>query len=160
MALCGISTRRGRRVISFEYSTLNCLCVVVAFGSLFGCQGSPSTVVHTPPDTSALRGIGRYYVIATGELGRPPKNMDELKAVLAPLTNEPDKYLRSTRDGQEFVVVWGQQLHALTAGTIIAYERTGVDGKRLVGDINANVREVTAEEFTKLKFPKDHKPES
>jgi hypothetical protein len=159
MVLRGISTRGGRRVNAIEYSTLNYLWVVAAFGSLLGCQGAPSTVVQTPPDTSALRGIVRYYVIATGELGRPPQNMDELKSVLAPLTKEPDKYLRSTRDGEEFVVVWGQQIHALPAGTIIAYERKGVDGKRLVGDINANVREVTTEEFTTLKFPKNYKPE-
>jgi len=76
------------------------------------------------------------------------------------LTNEPDKYLRSTRDGEEFVVVWGLDLYQQSPDTIVAYERKGVDGKRLVLDVNAMVREVTPEQFARLKFPKGHKPES
>src|SRR5262245_9262933 len=74
---------------------------------VLGCGTTPSTVVKPPPDTSALRGITRYYQTAAGQLGRPPKQMSELRAVVATLTDEPDKYLRSTRDGEEFVVVWG-----------------------------------------------------
>jgi hypothetical protein len=136
------------------------LCLTLAILSLVGCQRTPSSVVHTPPDTSALRGIIRYYATVTAEKGRPPENMDDLKAVLAPVTDEPEQYLRSTRDGEEFVVVWGQHLNQLSPDTIIAYERKGVDGKRLVLDLNSMVREVTLEEFSKLKFPKGHKPES
>jgi hypothetical protein len=136
-----------------------CAAVGILF-AIFGCDRTPSTVVYTPPDTSALRGIIRFYVTAASELGRPPKNMDELKSVLAPLTNEPDKYLRSTRDGEQFVVVWGLNLYQQPPDTIVAYERKGVDGKRLVLDVNAMVREVTPEEFANLKVPKGHKPES
>jgi hypothetical protein len=137
------------------------LCAAVGIViAVFGCDRAPTTVVQTPPDTSALRGIIRFYVTAAGELGRPPKNMDELKSVLAPLTNEPDKYLRSTRDGEEFMVVWGLNLYQQPPDTIVAYERKGVDGKRLVLDVNAMVREVTPEEFAKLKFPKGHRPDS
>lgn len=126
---------------------------------LFGCDRTPSTVVKTDPDISALRGIIRYYQTATGQLGRPPKSMEELKPVLAPLTNEPDKYLRSNRDGEEFVVVWNLQLAQLPLDTVIAYERKGVDGKRLVLDLNGVVREVPPDEFAKLKFPKGHNPD-
>ena len=160
MAQRANSIRDRGRVRRFECPTLNQLYVAVVAVSVLGCQQTPNTVVHTPPDTSALRGIIRYYSTAASELGRPPQNMEELKAVLAPLTIEPDKYLRSTRDGEEFVVVWGLQLHQQSPNTIIAYERRGVDGKRLVLDLNAMVREVTPEEFAKLKFPKGHTPES
>ena len=106
-----------------------------------------------------LRGIVRYYMTATGDLGRPPKNMDELKTVLVPLTKEPDKFVRSTRDGQEFVVAWDTRFDGLSPDTIVAYERTGVDGKRLVANLGGEVREVNQEEFAHLKFPKDHKPD-
>jgi hypothetical protein len=84
--------------------------------------------------------------------------MEELKSVLKPLTKDPDKYVRSTRDGEEFVVVWGVQMDQLPLDTVVAYERKGVDGKRMVVNLNGEVREVSAEEFLKLKFPKGHKP--
>ncbi len=162
MAHRRIFTARGqRRPTGTEYGRLRRLSGAIAMlVAVLGCDRTPSTVVQTPPDTSALRGIIRYYQTATGELGRPPKNMEELKAPLAPLTDEPDKYLRSTRDGEEFVVVWGLQLTKLPLDTIIAYERKGVDGKRLVLDLNGVVREVTPEEFAQLRFPKGYKPDS
>ena len=152
---------RQHQIAGTGSARLKRLCAAVGMLiAVVGCDRTPSTVVQTPPDTSALRGIIRFYVTAAGELGRPPKNMDELKSVLAPLTNEPDKYLRSTRDGEEFVVVWGLDLYQQSPDTIVAYERKGVDGKRLVLDVNAMVREVTPEQFARLKFPKGHKPES
>jgi hypothetical protein len=84
--------------------------------------------------------------------------MDQLKAVLAPVTDDPSKYLRSTRDGEEFVVVWGLNLANSPAQTVVAYERTGVDGKRMYVTADGEVREATQEEFGKLKFPKEHTP--
>jgi hypothetical protein len=85
--------------------------------------------------------------------------MDELKAVLAGLVDDPSPYFRSTRDGEEYVVVWGLQLESVPADTIIAYERTGVDGKRMVISRDGVAKAVTKEEFADLKFPKGHKPE-
>jgi hypothetical protein len=105
-----------------------------------------------------LRGITRVYAIATRDLGRPPKNMDELKAVYAQADPDPSKYVRSARDGEEFVVAWGVNLRNAPEDMVLAHERTGVDGKRMVVMLNGMVREVTAEEFATLKFPKGHKP--
>jgi hypothetical protein len=85
--------------------------------------------------------------------------MDELKAVLAGAVDDPSPYFRSTRDGQDYVVVWGLQLDTIPADTIIAYERTGVDGKRMVINRDGQAKEVSKEEFASLKFPKGHTPE-
>ena len=61
-------------------------------------------------------------------------------------------------DGEEFVVVWGLNLESLPADTVLAYERKGVDGKRMVVTLNGEVREVSEDEIATLKFPKGHKP--
>jgi hypothetical protein len=84
--------------------------------------------------------------------------MDELKAVYAQADPDPSKYVRSARDGEEFVVVWGLNLKSMPADTVLAYERSGVDGKRMVVTLNGEVREVSEDEFRALKFPKGHKP--
>ena len=91
-------------------------------------------------------------------LNRPPQNIDELKAVLAPVSNDPSQYFLSSRDGQEFVVVWGLNLATAPPDTVVAYERTGADGKRMVVTVNRDILEVTPEEFARLKLTKDHAP--
>jgi hypothetical protein len=114
--------------------------------------------VPPPTDTNMLRGIIRVYSIASRDLGRPPKSIDELKAVYAGADPDPDKFFRSTRDGEEFVVVWNLDLNNAPGDMVVAHERTGVDGKRLVVTADSNIKEVSEEEFDKLKFPKNHKP--
>jgi hypothetical protein len=105
-----------------------------------------------------LRGIIRVYSIASRDLGRPPKNIEELKAVYAGADPDPGRFFRSTRDGQEFVIVWNLNLNSAPGDIVVAHEQTGVDGKRLVITADSNINEVSEEEFGKLKFPKDHKP--
>jgi hypothetical protein len=105
-----------------------------------------------------MRGVVSTYGMAQHTLGRPPKDMEELKAILAPLVKDPDKYFRSERDGEEFVVVWGQNIDTAPQDTIVAYERKGVDGKRMIVTCGGRTREVTPEEFAQLKFPSDHTP--
>ena len=96
--------------------------------------------------------------MAQHNLGRPPKDMGELKAVLAPMVKDLDKYFRSERDGEEYVVVWGQNLDTVPPETVMAYERKGVDGKRMVVTSGGRTREVTSEEFAQLKFPNGYTP--
>lgn len=123
-----------------------------------GCQAE-ARKAPVATDTNLLRGVVRCYAVAARDLGRPPQKMDELAAVLAPATDDPMQYLRSLRDGQEFVVVWGLELDNYSPNTILAYERTGMDGKRMVVNLNGDVTEVSSEEFEKLKFPENYKPE-
>ena len=128
------------------------ICITVA-----GCgQSGPKPPALT--DGNLLRGVVSTYVTAQRDLGRPPQKMEELKAVLAPVDKDTEKYLRSKRDGEEFVVVWGQNLDNAPTDTIVAYERKGVNGKRMIVTRAGDTREVTPEEFAQLKFPKGHTP--
>ena len=143
----------GRRAWRTVFGSLLVMAVVVATGCGSG------TRVNKPPDESNLRGIVRVYGIATRDLGRPPKNMGELTAIYAQADSDPEKYVRSPRDGEVLVVVWGLDIERQPADMVIAYERKGADGKRMVVTADSIVRDVTNDEFTKMKFPKDYKPE-
>jgi len=131
--------------------------MLAVIATMAGCQPASRTV-ETPADPSMLRGVVSTYATAARNLGRPPQNIDELKAILAPVSDDPSQYFRSSRDGQEFVVVWGLSFATTPPDTIVAYERTGVDGKRMVVTINRDILEVTPEEFARLKLPKDQAP--
>jgi hypothetical protein len=132
------------------------LLIALVGMSAGGCNSGPR--VAPPTDSSMLRGIIRVYAIATRDLGRPPQNIEELKAVYQQADPDPAKYVRSARDGEEFVVVWGLRLSSTEPDTVVAYERKGVDGKRMVVTADSKILEVTQEEFANLKFPKNHKP--
>ena len=136
--------------------TCAALLCALAFLAAPGCsQGGGEPV---PTHSDLMRGVVSTYSMAQHNLGRPPKSMDELKAIMAPLVKDPERYFRSERDGEEFVVVWGQNLDTAPDDTVVAYERKGVDGKRMIVNRAGDTREVTAEEFAQLKFPKGHTP--
>jgi hypothetical protein len=107
-------------------------------------------------------------------LNRPPQSKDELlpdiKLVLSTsvdpdnpeMTSEttmnPADVLRSANDGEEFVIHWGVDVREMNlAGPrsqlpVLAYEKRGKDGKRLILQIRF-VREVMDEQFADLPFP-------
>jgi hypothetical protein len=122
-----------------------------------GCDGG--TRVNPPPDESYLRGMVRAYSTAARDLGRPPKDIEEIKAVFTPLGSDSPKYVRSPRDGEEFVVIWGLDLNSAPGHSVVAYERKGADGKRMVVTADSTVKEVSDDELRQMKFPKDYKPE-
>jgi hypothetical protein len=154
-----LSLRLPGRKLSPVAHILVCVVGALLFGWLVGCQVEQGPPAPTNPVT--LRGIVRLYGMAQRDLRRPPTSMDELKAQLVQVTtDDPAKHLTSTRDGEEFVVAWGMDLNSSPKDTVVAYERKGVDGKRMVVTVDGTVSEVSQEEFAKLKFPKDHKPSS
>jgi hypothetical protein len=128
---------------------------------LVGSMGCRQGTEEPPPasDIGNLRGIANVYALAQRNLGRPPKDVEELKAILAPAMEDPASVFRSQRDGEEFVIVWGLDLMGrdVNSTTPIAYERKGVDGKRMVLNTRGEVSELTNEEFARLKFPPGHK---
>ena len=136
-----------------------CSLVVLAVFLVIGCSQSSSNMPK-PNDFSLLRGVVSTYRVANSSLGHPPQNIDELKSVLAPLLKDPSEVLRSKRDGEDFVIIWGLDLNSAPGDLVVAYERTGVDGKRMVVTADANVTEVSATEFANLKFPNGHQPAS
>jgi hypothetical protein len=133
------------------------LSACVGLGAILGCGGA--TQMAKPPDQSYLRGIVRTYATAANNLGRPPRDIEEIKSLYAAVDPDSSKYVRSPRDGEEFVVVWGLDLDSASADAVVAYERKGTGGKRMVVTADSTVREVTTDELRKMKFPNSHKPE-
>ncbi|HEX2473540.1 MAG TPA: hypothetical protein VHK01_02270, partial [Lacipirellulaceae bacterium] len=58
----------------------------------------------------------------------------------------------SERDGEPYVIFYGQR-PAGVAADVVAYERTGVDGKRFVGDSVGGVGEVDEQAFAGMVPP-------
>jgi hypothetical protein len=102
------------------------------------------------------------YQDANTELGRPPKNADELKRFLKQF-GDPDALLISPNDGEPYVVIWGA--NPVGGPTdyegmfpILAYERKGADGMRAVTDIRGRPMTIPAGDLEKVKFIGRHKP--
>jgi hypothetical protein len=107
-----------------------------------------------------LQYIGVSYVRATLRLNRPPARLDELLPDLQEL-GKADQILVSPNDGQPFEIVWGVELRKLkargSAVPILAYEKTGKNGKRHVLRGRTEVLEMTDSELKAGKFPPDYK---
>lgn len=124
--------------------------MAAALAVVAGC-GQSGGGVPDPSDGDMLRGVVTTYRMASQQLRRPPKSMDELAELLAPVANDPSEFLRSKRDGEEFVVVWGINVYNAPGDTVVAYERTGVDGKRMAVTLMGETREYTAEEIAEIE---------
>ncbi len=131
---------------------------------LSGCGGC-GTSVNVIPLTkaeNALSKVALAYTDATGQLGHPPKNAEELKPFLKPFGN-PDELLVSPNDGQPYVVVWGAQpsggpTEYKGMWFILAYERQGAGGKVAVTDVRGRPMTVPVEDLPKLTFIGRHRP--
>ncbi len=136
------------------------LGVVLAL-PLVGCSSGP---VQVEGDTGGanLGKVGIAYLRATEQLGRPPRNLDELKPVLQREFGDADGLLRSPNDGQPYVVIWGvditRAVPGVTAPVVVAYERQGVGGKRYVLTVGVGIRSLTDQDFARAYFPNGHQP--
>jgi hypothetical protein len=138
------------------------LLVVVTATHLVAVGCRPSEVVSpSGGDESKLRGIARVYVMAARDLGRPPANKEELMTILAPAMKNPDRVFRSSRDREDFVIIWGLDMTGkdLNSRTLLAHEQKGVNGKRLVLLCNGEVAELPEEQFTQFASSQAHKPD-
>jgi hypothetical protein len=143
---------KGRGVIRF----LSIGIALVMLSLSAGCRAQPEAEVSGP--RKSLRAINTAYMRATDKLNRGPANLNELLPYLKE-QGEPEQLLRSTDDGQEFVILWGVDHRAAGAGKkapVIAYEKTGQGGKRYVLCARA-VLHMTDEEFRQASFPPGHK---
>lgn len=135
---------------------LAAVCVL----AISGCLGGDEANVPAASDGDKLRGALSTYRMAQRNLGRPPENMSELEAVLTGVAEDPKALLSSARDGEPFVIAWGVNINAEPGDTVMVYERTGVNGRRMVVTIQGVTKEVSAEEFANLKFPEGHEPKT
>jgi hypothetical protein len=131
--------------------------------SAAGC--SSATVGTQPEAFSQLRTIAQVYYQATDSLDRPPKGKDDLKEILKERGfQDIEAFYRSKNDGEEFVIFWDVDVREYnTRGKssktmpVLAYEKNGKNGKRLVVQLRQYVHEVNDEEFASLPFPKGQK---
>ena len=117
--------------------------------SAAGC-GNGSQPAAAAPNDARLRGVLVTYATATRNLKRPPENLEELKAVVASVADDPAEYFRSAGDNEDFLIVWSMRLNSAPPGTLLACERTGVNGVRKGVTTDGKVREISAEEFSKF----------
>jgi hypothetical protein len=146
---------------------LSIVCLLASLCS-YGC-GSSTTGKIPPPSYFRLKTIGLAYAKATESLERPPKNKEELMQFLKfeadpenPQSTEkvwqPDDILRSTSDGEEFVIHYGADFRDYNDSRtpanipVLAYEKHGRDGKRQVLRLRW-VTVMTDDELANLKFP-------
>src|ERR1700687_3512944 len=130
------------------------LCVgalVLVSVAASGCSGRGASG-ESSKDTENLTSIRKAFIAATTRLGRPPKNLDELKPSLAAEGNVED-LLISPNDGLPYVIVYG----ADPRKHVMAYEQKGVDGVRMVVDQTLLPKRLTADQFDSLSFPPGYK---
>jgi len=73
-------------------------------------------------------------------------------------SGDPEQYLRSPRDNQPYVIIYGSPLDSDGRDIILAYEKDGLDGKRYVITLSRDVKLMTDEEFAGAKFASGLKP--
>jgi hypothetical protein len=121
-----------------------------------GC--GPSAEEAMEKETSHLRLLAHYYIRSISDTGRRPKNEQELKDYISKNAQETlqrlgvesvDAVFVSERDGQPFVVLYGPKPQGATVD-VVAYEKTGVDGKRQVATSLGPIREVDEAGFREL----------
>ena len=141
---------------------------LMIFVGSFGCGHSTPKPPEISPAMTQLYAIQRAYIDATISYNRPPSNKDELAPYLKDpadreKTAKPEDILISATDGEEFVIHWGFDFRHedlsgdTTQWPVLAYEKTGKDGKRLVSQIRV-VREATAEQLAAPPFPEGFRP--
>ena len=129
---------------------------------LIGC--TPREVKPLDEETmksiTHIQKIGVAYNRAYQANREAPKSADDVKKFLKQEPGGPDP-LVSLNDGKPVIIVPGVPNNAPPeAGvrSIVAYEQTGVNGKRLMVDIRGMVHTVTDKEFSEIKFAGGHIP--
>jgi hypothetical protein len=133
---------------------IKALAITACLAFAVGCGRGKSTSANAAQQ-SHVRLLTAYYSSAVSKLGHAPRDEQEFKSAinLPPASMEKfnikslDELFVSERDGQPLVVAYGA---SRPASDIVVYEKTGVDGKRLVGRQLGMVEEVDDATFNKL----------
>ena len=114
-----------------------------------------------------LKGLATMYLDFAAAKGSGPTNEQEFrkhlrtveKMVLEMNGVNPaaiDETFVSPRDNQPFVIVYGVGISGIsgTKAPLVAYEKTGVNGKRLVAFANTKLDHVDESQLQELQTPK------
>jgi len=122
---------------------------------LAGCgSGDKPSTITTDPTIIALDKLGGAYIRGT------PKTKAELLSIFKSC-NHPKELLISPSDGQEFIIVYSVELKGLKVTgaqlPIVAFEKTGKDGKRYALRGMNTVVQLTEAELKSSVFPEGYK---
>ena len=119
---------------------------------LIGCGGEKIEPLTTDPTVIALDKIGSAYIRGTP----PPKTKAELLAIFKS-SSYPKELLISPNDGQEFIIVYDVELKGLKVSgaqlPVVAFEKSGKDGKRYVLRGMNTIVQLTDEQLKSSVFP-------
>lgn len=133
--------------------------VISALGLVWLVGCGPRVIVRETSDHGGdqLVTLSRVYTAAQRSLGRPPRGVDDLKAV-AKEFGDLDQLLKSPNDGQPYAIVWGVDLaNAPNPTMIVAHEKLGAGGVRYVMT-PTGIMKVTDQEFARATFPPGYTP--
>ncbi len=131
--------------------------VLMAVSLQLGCGKT------TPPpvDRTAIEDVASWHQLYVASHGRkPPADEAAFVAYVEAQMKErgqpfdPAKFLVSTRDGQKFVVQYGNGLATLGADNVVVHEKEGYGGKVLVGYQTGRSAEIDAAELPALTATK------
>lgn len=131
--------------------------ILVAALATAGCGG----VSHSPPSGEAMLAIEDvakwYQLYRAGNAGKQPADEDAFLAFInSKLTErgqeagDRKELLTSPRDGEPYVVRYGKVSSRDQEGDLVAYERNGVNGTKLIVTELARSREVDESELQSL----------
>jgi len=119
---------------------------------LIGCGGGKIEPLATDPTVIALDKIGSAYIRGTPA----PKTKADLLAIFK-LCSHPKELLISPSDGQEFIIVYDVELKGLKVSgaqlPVVAFEKSGKDGKRYVLRGMNTIVQLTDEQLKSSVFP-------
>jgi len=130
---------------------------ILSIVMLVGCgSGDKPSAITTDPTIIALDKLGGAYIRGTP----PPKTKAELLSIFKSC-NHPKELLISPSDGQEFIIVYGVELKGLKVTgaqlPIVAFEKSGKDGKRYALRGMNTVVQLTEAELKSSVFPEGYK---
>ena len=138
-----------------NFGPLNLLAVVALIAS--GCN-SNVTGGANKQERSRLKPLVVLYASATGALNHPPQSEGEFKKYIASqkgrmldvlhVENAEELFI-SERDGEPYVVSYGPPANGKPR-EVIAHEKVGVDGTRMVGYATGVVVELDEEHFREV----------
>ena len=140
----------------FSKSNINPIFMSILFiVMLAGCgSGDKPSTITTDPTIIALDKLGGAYIRGT------PKTKAELLSIFKSC-NHPKELLISPSDGQEFIIVYSVELKGLKVTgaqlPIVAFEKTGKDGKRYALRGMNTVVQLTEAELKSSVFPEGYK---
>jgi hypothetical protein len=116
--------------------------------ALSGCSTKPEPKRENP-NVSNLRRIRQAFDLCQDRAKRPVRDEEDLLKWLSNLGDpgDPATFLVSPRDGEPFVIFYGNRLDPENSTTILTHEKNGAEGTRFVLLISGSVKSMTDAEF-------------